>query len=102
MSARLGNCRRFLDLVDDVFEGLSVKHSRHAPIGENRADFFDSFTRPEIRGPDQENDPIDTRKGVVQHETFHLSVVVSTPMGARQECPPNLKLAWLRSIPEIP
>src|SRR5678815_4298580 len=67
--------RRFVDLVDDVFDPSSVKCSRVSTISQNRADLFEGFARSEICHPNQEDHSINKPEGVVQHQAFHLSVV---------------------------
>jgi hypothetical protein len=85
----LSKWRWFVDLIDDMLNNVSVKSSLFPTICENPADLFDSFTRSEIRRPHQEDNMIHKRKSVVQHESLHLSVVISSPMRAGKELPPN-------------
>jgi hypothetical protein len=83
-----------------MLNSISVKSSLFPTICQNPADLFESFTRSEIRCPHQEDNMIHKRKSVVQHESLHLSVVSSTPIGAGKERPADLKFARLRSVPE--
>ena len=98
----LGNRRRFVDLINDMLNGVSMQCSRFATVCKNCADLFNGFTRTEIRCPDQKNNMIHESKSVVQHESLHLSVVISTPTRAGKECPADLKFPPRRSIPEVP
>src|SRR4030095_5256577 len=91
----LSKWRWFIDLIDDMLNNVSVQSSPFPTICQNPADLFDSFTRPKVGCPHQENNMIHKRKGVVQHESLHLSVVISTPIGAGKERPADLKFARL-------
>src|SRR5215471_16810739 len=94
--------RWFVDLIDDMLKNVSAKSYSFSTICQNPTDFLHSSTRSEIRCSHPKNNMIDKRKGVVQHESLHLSVVVATPIGAGEERPADLKFVWLRSVPEVP
>ena len=91
-----------VDLIDDMLNNVSVKSYPFPTICQNPADLLDSSTRPEIRCSHPKDNMIHKRKGIVQHESLHLSVVISTPIGAGEERPADLKFARLCSVPKVP
>src|SRR4029450_4887389 len=97
----LSKWRWFVDLIDDMLNNVSVKSYPFPTICQNPADLLDSSTRPEIRCPHPKDNMIHKRKGVVQHESLHPSVEISTPIGAGEERPADLKFARLSCVPEV-
>src|SRR5262249_11456134 len=87
------------DLKNDRFRSCPVDRSLHATLGQNTADLLHGLLRSNVANADNENDPVDILKRVIQHQTLHLGVVDSAPVRTGQESPTNLELG--RTVPVV-
>src|SRR5215510_1372884 len=89
------------DLKNYKFKSDSVESSLDATLRQNSTDLFHGLLRSNVVNADEKNNPFDKLERVIQHQALHLAVVDSTPMGAGQKCPTDLKLALIRPIPIV-
>src|SRR5882724_3471970 len=84
------------ELKDDVLPYRAVASGRLRSFQEARANLRERLLRAQIVFPDHEDDALNEAKGVIEHEGFHLAVVLSAPIGAFQEGEADLDLALVR------
>ena len=83
-----GRPRRLADAVNDALVAACESGTYRSP-----ANSLDGPSRPEVLRADREDDVVDEREGVLEHESFHLAVVSPAPMRPRKERPADLDLA---------
>src|SRR5882724_6897595 len=84
------------ELKDDVLPHRAVASGNLRSFQEARANLLQRHLRAQIVFPDHEDDALNEAEGVVEHEGFHLTVVLSAPIGAFQEGEADLDLALFR------
>lgn len=94
-------CIRVQYFVDDQVDRAAFRINPTWSLGrEERTDSFDGPSRADIVGADHEDHTVGERERVLEHEPFHLTVVTSAPIVARQERPPDFDRAVLAVVPD--
>src|SRR4051794_40555568 len=88
-----------LRLFDNILEisnclavaiGLDDDAAGGGSGGADAADALHCGLRADVVFADDKDDALHEFEGMFEHELFHLTVVVSAPMTAGQECPADL------------